>query len=137
MIGAKAHAARLRKLTGPAMVREVGKALFAGGEMIQVESQIGITSGAVSGKGHVPGPVGGYPNADTHVLAESHETNQIAPLIVEVSVNAPYAADVHDGTSKMGARPYLQLARDAKRAEVTQLVRKAVDRVVRKSKSSE
>lgn len=136
IIGAKAHVARLRKISGEAMVREVGKALFAAGEMIQVESQIGITSGAVSGKNHVPGPVGGYPNADTHLLANSHETNQIAPLVVEVSVNAPYAAAVHDGTSRMGARPYLQLARDAKREEVTQLVRRAVDRAVKTSKAT-
>lgn len=137
MIGAKAHISRLRKLSGEAMVRDVGKALFAAGEMIQVESQIGITSGAVSGRNHVPGPVGGYPNADTHTLANSHETNQIAPLVVEVSVNAPYAAAVHDGTSRMGARPYLQLARDAKRKEVVDLVRQAVDRAVKSSKSSD
>ncbi|WP_148276726.1 HK97 gp10 family phage protein [Sphingobium sp. SYK-6] len=137
MIGAKAHVARLRKLAGEATVRRVGKALFAAGELIQVESQIGITSGAVSGKNHTPGPVGGYPNADTHLLADSHETNQIAPLVVEISVNAPYAGYVHDGTSRMGARPYLQLARDAKKTEVTQLVRRAVDRAVKTSRGTE
>lgn len=137
MIGGKAHAARLRKLSGEQMVREVGKALFAGGEMIQVESQIGITTGAVSGKNHVPGTPGGYPNNDTGDLANSHETTQKAPLVVEVSVNAPHAAPVHDGHSGRQGYPYLQLARDAKRAEVTQLVRKAVNRVIRKSKSSD
>lgn len=136
MIGAKAHAARLRKLSGEAMVRSVGKALFAAGEMIQVESQIGITTGAVSGKNHKPGTPGGYPNNDTGGLAGSHETNQKAPLVVEVSVNAPYAAAVHDGHSGRQGYPYLQLARDAKRAEVTQLVRQAVDSAVRKSRSS-
>lgn len=135
LFGAKAHIARLRKLSGPHMIVPVGQALVAGGELIQVESQIGITSGAVSGKGHVPGPVGGYPNADTHLLADSHETNQVAPLVVEVSANAPYASAVHDGTSRMSARPFMDLARDAKRKEVVQLVRKAVDRAVKTSRS--
>ena len=136
MIGAKSHIARLKKLQGQAMVREVGTALFAAGELIQVESQIGITAGAVSGKNHVAGPVGGYPNADTHQLADSHETVQVAPLVVELSVNAPHARAVHDGTSRMGARPYLQLARDAKKAEVVQLVRKAVDRAIKRSRTN-
>lgn len=137
LIGARAHANRLKKLTGETMVREVGKALFAAGEMIQVESQIGITAGAVSGKNHKPGKPGGYPNNDTGGLAGSHETNQKAPLVVEVSVNAPYAAAVHDGHSGKQGYPYLQLARDAKRKDATQLVRKAVDRAVKRSKSSE
>lgn len=137
MIGAKAHVARLRKLAGPDMTRYVGKALFAAGEMIQVESQIGITSGAVSGKYHTPGPVGGYPNNDTGDLANSHETVQKEPLLVELSVNAPHAAPVHDGTSRMGSRPYLQLARDAKRNEAGQLVKQAVAAAVRRSRSKD
>jgi HK97 gp10 family phage protein len=136
MIGAKAHAARLRKLSGEAMVRAVGKALFAAGEAIQVEAQISITSGAVSGKKHTPSSPGEAPNQDTGVLANNIETTQIAPLVVEVSSNAPYAAALEFGTSKMASRPYMQPARDAKRAEVTQLVRQAVDQAVRKSRSS-
>lgn len=137
MIGAKAHIARLRKLSGQAMVRDVGKALFAAGEMIQVEAQISITAGAVSGKGHVPSAPGEPPNNDTGVLANNIETNQVAPLIVEVSSNAPYAAPLEFGTSKMAARPYMAPARDAKRAEVVQLVRQAVDRAVKSSRSSD
>lgn len=135
MIGRKAHVARLRKLAGEGMVREVGGALFAAGEMIQVESQIGITTGAVSGKNHVPGTPGGYPNNDTGDLANSHETNQIAPLKVEVSVNAPHAQPVHDGHSGRQGYPYLQLARDAKKKDAIELVEKAVARAVRRSRS--
>lgn len=137
IIGAKAHAARLKKLTGETMVREVGKALFAAGEMIQVEAQISITAGAVSGKSHKPSAPGSPPNNDSGVLANNIETNQIAPLVVEVSSNAPYAAAQEFGNSRLPARPYMTPARDAKRAEVTQLVRKAVDRAVKRSKSSE
>lgn len=137
MVGAKAHAARLKKLTGQAMIREVGKALFAAGEMIQGEAQISITAGAVLGKNHKPSAPGKPPNNDTGVLAGNIETNQIAPLVVEVSSNAPYAAPLEFGTSKMAARPYMAPARDAKRKEVTALVQRAVNRAVKRSKSSE
>ena len=137
MIGAKAHAARLRKLSGETMVRDVGKALFAAGEAIQVEAQISITTGAQSGKNHTPSAPGEAPNNDSGVLANNIETTQAAPLVVEVSSNAPYAAALEFGTSKMAARPYMGPARDAKRKEVTQLVRNAVDRAVKKSRSTE
>lgn len=137
VIGAKAHAARLRKLAGEHMVRRVGQALFAGGEMIQTEAQIGIAAGSVSGKNHVPAPPGSYPNQDTGVLANNIETNQVAPLVVEVSSNAPYAAALEFGTSKMEARPHMSTARDAKRNEVVQLVRRAVDQAVKSSKSGD
>lgn len=119
------------------MVREVGKALFAAGEMIQVEAQISITAGAVSGKKHVASAPGSAPNNDTGHLANNIETNQVAPLIVEVSSNAEYAAPLEFGTSNMAARPYMGPARDAKRKEATQLVRKAVDSVIKRSRSSE
>ena len=134
-VGRKAHVARLRKLCGPAVERDIGKALFAGGELIAVEAQIGITTGAVSGAGHVAGPVGGYPNQDTGVLAGNIETNQIEQLIVEVSSNAPYSTALHDGDSSRGGRPFMKLARDARRGDVAQLVYKALNASVRKSRS--
>lgn len=137
MIGAKAHVARLRKLSGEQMVRDVGKALFAAGEAIQVEAQISITSGAVSGKSHTPSAPGEAPNNDSGLLANNIETTQVAPLVVEVSSNAPYAAALEFGTSKMAARPYMGSARDAKRKEVTQLVRQAVDQAVKRSRSGD
>jgi hypothetical protein len=137
LIGARAHAGRLKKLTGEAMVREVGKALFAAGELIQVEAQISITAGAVSGSKHVASAPGEAPNNDTGDLAGKIETNQVAPLVVEVSSNSDHAADLEFGTSKMAARPYTAPARDAKRKEVQQLVRRGVDRAVKQSKSGD
>lgn len=137
LIGAKAHANRLKKLTGETMIREVGKALFVAGEAIQVEAQISITAGAVSGKNHKPSAPGQPPNNDTGDLAGKIETKQVAPLVVEVSSNSAHALPLEVGTSKMAARPYMAPARDAKRNEVTQLVRKAVDRAVKRSKSGD
>lgn len=136
-IGAKAHVSRLKKLAGPDMTRYVGKALFASGEMIQVEAQIGITTGAVSGKNHVPSAPGQYPNQDTGVLGNNIETVQKEPLLVEVSSNAPYSAALEFGTSRMAARPFMSTARDAKRKEAEQLVKQAVAAAVRRSKSKD
>lgn len=156
LFGAKAHIARLRKLSGEHMVRHVGQALFAAGELVRVEAQVSITTGnktgqiythyfaTIKGKAvpirkrpapHQASAPGEAPADDTGVLANNIETNQVAPLVVEVSSNARYAAAMEFGNSKVEARPYLAPARDAKKKEVVQLVRKAVDRAVKTSKS--
>jgi len=132
--GAKAFSARLKRLTSPEAQRQIGAALFAGGEEIQIEAQISITNGAVSGKGHVPSRPGEPPNADTHRLADNIETVQVSPLRVEVSSNAPYAAALELGTSKMADRPYMRPAVAKKRKEVTALVRRAVNKIARGGK---
>lgn len=118
---------RIKKIGGPEMIRRVGAALHAAGEMIQVEAQISITAGSVSGKNHVPSLPGEPPNNDTGVLANNIETARKAPLVVEVSSNAPYAAALEYGTSKMAARPYMRPARDKKIPEVRALIVKAVN----------
>jgi hypothetical protein len=129
--GGKAHAARLKFMTSPEAMASVGRALFAGGEMIQVEAQISITRGAVSGKAHVPSAPGSPPNNDTGVLANNIETVQVAVGLVEVSSNAPYAAAQEFGNSKLPARPYMAPAAAAKRKEVAALVKRAVAHVAK------
>ena len=44
MIGAKAHIARLKYLSGPEPVKLVGKALFVGADKIAKAAQISITT---------------------------------------------------------------------------------------------
>jgi hypothetical protein len=132
MIGRKAHVARLKRLSGPAMEREVGKALFAAGERIQVAAQISITAGAVSGRNHIASLPGEAPNQDTGVLGNNIETVQVKPLLVEVSSNAPYSAPLELGTSRMAARPFMAPARDQERAGAQQLIFDAVKRVTRR-----
>lgn len=129
--GGKAASARLKRLTSPEAQRQIGAALFAGGQEIEVEAALSITNGAVSGKGHVASAPGQPPNADTHVLDRSIETNQVAPLRVEVSANAPWAVPLERGTSKMAERPFMGPAAQRKRAEVTAMVRGAIDKVAR------
>ena len=131
VIGKKAHIARLNKIRGTEMTRAVGKALFHAGERIQTEAQLSISAGAVSGKKHVPSKPGEAPNQDTGILAGMIITTQPSPLVVEVSSNAPYAAALEFGTSKMAARPYMAPARDKERPAVEQLVKEAVADVVR------
>lgn len=133
MKGAKRHIRRLRKLSSPDSLRPVGKALFAAGEMIQVDAQLSITAGAVSGKNHVPSKPGEPPNADTHVLANNIETAQKGPLLVEVSSNAPYARIEWDW-GNVAARPYMRPARDRNKAKVKRMVENALSVVVRKSR---
>ncbi|MDF0543336.1 HK97 gp10 family phage protein [Sphingobium sp. H39-3-25] len=92
--GGSNYTAKIKKM-GPEIVKQVGAALFAAGEMVQVDAQISITDGSVSGKSHKPSKAGTAPNNDTGFLANSIETVQKSPLVVEVSANAPYAA-IHE-----------------------------------------
>jgi HK97 gp10 family phage protein len=128
--GAKEHSSRVRRLAGPEMVRQVGAALFAAGSLIETEAARLITEGSVSGKGHVPSSPGNPPSADTHLLDRSIETALVEPLKAEVSANAPYAAALEFGTSKMAARPYMGPATARKRKEAVGLIRAAVSKVV-------
>jgi HK97 gp10 family phage protein len=122
---------RLQRIASEETVRNVGAALFAGGEEIRAEASHMITEGAVSGKNHVPSAPGEPPNEDTGVLRTNIETTQPAPLHVEVSSNAPYAVALEYGTSKMAARPYMQPATDRKRQAVVDLVQGAVSKAIK------
>lgn len=123
---------RLQRIASQETIRNVGAALFAGGEEIRAEASHMITEGAVSGKNHVPSLPGEPPNEDTGVLRTHIETTQPAPLHVEVSSNAPYASALEFGTSKTQARPYMQPATDRKRKEVVDLVQQAVSRAIKR-----
>ena len=134
--GARAHIRRLQALGSAGAEREIGKALFAGGELIQVEAQISITRGAISGKGHVPSKPGEAPNADTHDLSDKIETTQPATLRVLVSSNSDHAG-IEFGNSRVEARPHMRPARDKKKGKVKTLVEQALGRVVKKSRRSD
>lgn len=129
--GSDAHLRRLRNLASPATMRNISRALFVGGNKVQVAAQIKITTGAVSGRDHVPSRPGEAPNQDSGVLANNIETTQPEPFTVEVSSNAPYAAPLEFGTSRMAERPYMRPARDETKPEVIRLVTEALDRADR------
>ena len=131
--GADRVSKRLSGAAGERVVREVGQALFAGGELIRAEAHRSISEGAVSGKHHVPSLPGEPPNRDTGVLQAHIETTQPAPLRVEVSSNAPYAVPLEAGSSKILPRPYMAPATRRKKKEVVALVHKAANRAFKQS----
>ena len=135
--GAMEHSRRLKRMMGTGLEREIGKGLFAAGNLIQNEAQLSITTGSTGAEGkHVPSKPGDPPNDDTGLLADNIETVQPAPLRVEVSSNAPYAAALEFGTSKMAERPYMRPAAARKRKEAVQLVQDHVNAAIRKSKGA-
>jgi HK97 gp10 family phage protein len=135
IVGTQVVKARLRRLAGAEAVQEVGKALFVAGNRIQTTAQKSITTGSISGKGHIPSKPGEPPNADTHGLDRQIETEAVGPLKVRVTSNAPYSAFLEFGTSRMAARPFMMPAAEKERAAVTTLVREAVNRVIKGTSS--
>lgn len=108
--GGRELTARLDGMSSPGARQKIGRALFAAAEAIQVEAQLSITRGAISGKGHIPSKPGEPPKADTHTLANNIEAVSVSQDKAEVSSNAPYAAYLEFGTSRMVERPYMRPA---------------------------
>jgi HK97 gp10 family phage protein len=121
--------ARFDRLSIPRIGAALGKALYATADAVAVDAAISITTGAVSGKGHVPSSPGSPPNADTHMLDRSIEAALVSPLVATATANAPYAAALEYGTSKMAERPYMRPAalknRDTLRENIAAVVRQA------------
>lgn len=128
--GDKAFSAKLKSIAGRGKDADLGRALFAAGNLIEDHAKGLIVAGSVSGKGHVPSLPGQPPSADTRVLDGNIETVQVAPLKVEVSSNAPYSAALEYGTSKMAARPFMGPSVEAKKDEAIALVRRAIDHII-------
>lgn len=133
VIGKEKHLKRLARMRGPAMISGVTKALFAAAQDIQVEAQISISAGAVSGKNHVPSAPGTPPNNDTGVLAGAIEAASTGPLRAETSSNAPYAIahELGSASQNLPERPYMRPAAARSRPKTAKLVQQAVDKVLR------
>ena len=133
MKGREAHRQRLKKLSGPDVVKAAGRVLYVGADMIRSEAFRSISAGSVSGKGHVPSQPGEPPNRDTGVLQANLKAELVAPLEAQVTSEAPYAAALEFGTSKMEARPYMRPARDKKAPEIQRLFEVEIDKLVKGS----
>lgn len=130
--GLKAHIGRLDALTNNQAVKAINAGLSVAGNLIEVEAELSITRGSVSGKNHVPSAPGQAPNNDTGVLKNNIETVVTGPLSVEIQSKAPYAVPLELGTSKMAARPYMKPAAKKMRPEVAATVRDVVNEVIRR-----
>ena len=135
MKGRDAHRQRLKKLSGPDVIKAAGRVLYVGADMIRSEAFRSISAGSVSGKGHVPSQPGEPPNRDTGVLQAHIRAALVAPLEAQVTSEAPYAAALEFGTSKMEARPYMRPARDKKAPEIQRLFEVEIDKLVKGSGS--
>lgn len=122
---------RLKAITSPRAQKLLSGALKEAGDLIGTYAQKLITTGAQSGKGHVPSKPGEPPQNDSGVLANNIEVTQPEPLEVVISSNATYASALEMGTSKMEARPYFRPARDAKKKEARKRFAQQVDRIVK------
>lgn len=130
--GVDRHVRRLRSARDAA--RHVVGALYSAGQDIELDAEISITNGAVSGKYHVPSLPGQPPNADTGRLDQSIDTTVVAqnPPTVHVTSHAPYSAALEFGSSKMAERPFLRPATEKNRKKVGQKVAAAVRIAVRR-----
>lgn len=126
--GAKIHTDRLNRMSGARAKSLTDRALYAAGQLIEIESERSITANSISGPGHIPSAPGQPPNADTRLLDTSIHTVVVGPDRVNVESTAPYAAALEFGTSRMAERPYMRPAVNAKRKEANQLIAEAVRR---------
>lgn len=125
--GGDKHRARLRKMR-ERTPQAVLAALYVAGQKIEIDAEISITSGSISGDGHVPSRPGEPPNADTRQLDTSIDTHIVAqnPPTVHIISNAPYSAALEFGTTKMAARPFMKPATDKNHDAVVSAVVRAV-----------
>lgn len=128
VIGADKFSDRLKRMSGARTKSLTDRALYAAGQLIEIEAERSITAGSISGPGHVPSAPGEAPNADTRLLDTSIFTVVVGPNRVNVESTAPYAAALEFGTSRMAERPYMRPAVNKKRGEATELIAEAVRR---------
>lgn len=114
--------------------QEVVRKLYVAGQKIELDAELSITAGSVSGIGHIPSAPGQPPNRDTGLLDGSIDTeirSQMPPSVA-VTSRAPYAAHLEYGTSRMAPRPYMRPAVERNRDDVTRAVGDAVNIIIRR-----
>lgn len=127
--GAQRHKARLSKVTAPASRTLIDRALYAAGQKIEIDAEISITSGSISGAGHIPARPGEPPNADTRLLDTNINTVAVGPGRVNVEAVAPYAVFLEFPTStRPYAFPFMEPAARKNRKEAVELIRRAVQK---------
>jgi hypothetical protein len=104
------HAARLQRLTSPALIEALGLALVESAGVIAVDAAESIRENGISGAGHIPSKPGEPPNADTHDLDESIHVGELieTPGQIQTAVIADSDhAWLEIGGSKVLPRPYM------------------------------
>ncbi len=86
----------------------------------------GAKSGTVRRDGHKQSAVGEYPATDTGYLISNINVIFESNLSGRVESNADYSSHLEFGTSKMGARPFLQPSLEQTRPKVKRMVNNIV-----------
>lgn len=131
MKGRREFQAKLSKLAGSDVENAARRVLYVGADMIRAEAFRSISAGSVSGKGHVPSNPGEPPNREFGGLQDNLKAELVAPLEAQVTSEAPYAAALEFGTSRMEARPYMRPARDKQAPEIQRLFEVEIDKLVK------
>ena len=131
MKGRREFHAKLSKLAGSDVEKAARRVLYAGADMIRVHADHSIVAGSVSGDYHVPSNPGQPPNNDTDTLRNGIKNRMVAPLEAQVTSEAPYAAALEFGTSRMEARPYMRPARDKQAPEIQRLFAAEIDKLTK------
>jgi HK97 gp10 family phage protein len=126
--GADRHLRRLKAMRGRA-IKEASKLVEVLADMHLAEASSLITTGAVSGKNHVPSKPGEPPNEDLGGLRNSGHRERVGPLKVNSVFDAPYAAALEFGTSKMEERPFARPAAKKVRKAAGRLAKAAAKRI--------
>lgn len=118
VIGADKVSRRLKRMSDAAATRRRMAVLYRAGQRIEIDAELSITAGSISGKDHQPSQPGQAPNADTRLLDTSIETTLEGDRQVHVTSNAPYSAALEFGTSKMAERPFMRPAVERNRESI-------------------
>lgn len=129
---------RLHKLAMDS-AKEIAKQLYVVGQEIELDAELSITEGSVSGKEHVASSPGDAPNADTRHLDSNIETvleDRYVPRVT-VTSHAAYSAALEYGTEKMAARPFMRPALEKHREDVAKAAARGVNIALRNSGGGE
>jgi HK97 gp10 family phage protein len=131
--GGDKHIRRLRKLSGPEVIKIAGAIVFEGADMIRAEAHRLVSAGSVSGKNHVASAPGEPPNRDTGNLQAHMKTEQTGPVEAEFRSMAGHAAPLEFSTSKMEARPSVRPARDKTAPKIRKRFAQQMNKLVKRS----
>jgi hypothetical protein len=103
-------------------------------DQVRADAQVSITTGAVSGKNHVPSLPGEPPNNDEGTLAKGIIVEIVDDLTARVVSTAAHGAPLELGTSKMAERPYMRPAGLKNKERGQRQMRAAVEHVLKGGK---
>ncbi len=112
-------------------VKKAKRAVFRSANIVQGYAQDNINRGAKTGnprpQGGTASAAGEFPATDTGFLVSNISTNVITDrgaVIGQVISAAPYSKHLEYGTTKMGARPFMQPSLRANRKKIQDIFKK-------------